>query len=118
VKYRLCHVEDLPRGSKKTFTVKNFPIVLTHSQQGEFYAIYGLCPHQRAPLGEGVLGGLSAAGQPGEDFQYEREGEIIRCPWHGFSYDVTTGVCLASPDRLRVKTYPLVIEQCEVFLDV
>lgn len=118
MKYRLCHVEDLPKGSKKTFTVKNMPIVLTHSQQDKFYAIYGLCPHQHAPLGEGTLGGFSKAEQPGEDFQYERDGEILRCPWHGFSYDVTTGVCLTAPDRLRVKTYPLVIEQSEVFLDV
>ncbi len=118
MRYRLCHVEELPRGGKKTFTIKNVPIVLTRSQQGAFYAIYGFCPHQRAPLGEGVLGGLTTAQQPGENLLNEREGEILRCPWHGFSYDVTTGVCLAAPDRLRVKTYPLVIEYNEVFLEI
>jgi nitrite reductase (NADH) small subunit len=118
VRYRLCTIDEVPPGTKKAFIVKNIPIVLTHSPQDKFYAIYGLCPHQHAALSDGALVGLTVADEPGEDFRYEREGEIIRCAWHGFSYDVTTGACLAAPERLRVKTYPLVIEQSEVFLDV
>ena len=118
MRYRLCHVDEVPVGSKKAFTVKSIPIVLAHSVKDEFFAIYGLCPHQRAALSDGTLGGLAVADEIGADFCYEREGEILRCAWHGFSYDVTTGVCLAAPERLRVKTYPLVIEQNEVFLDV
>ncbi|QBD78654.1 Rieske (2Fe-2S) protein [Ktedonosporobacter rubrisoli] len=118
MKYRICSVEDVPAGEKRSYTIKNVPVVLIHSKAGEFYALYGRCPHQRAALGEGVLCGLTAASEPGEPFQYLREGEIIRCPWHGFSYDVKTGSCLAPPDRLRVKTYPVTVEQHAVFLDL
>jgi nitrite reductase (NADH) small subunit len=116
MKYRVCRVEDIPCGEKRSYTIKNLPIMVIHSQQGEFYAVYDRCPHQRAPLSEGVLGGLTAATQPGESFSYTRQGEIIRCPWHGFSYDVTNGTCLAN-ERLRVKTYPLIVDDHQLFLD-
>ena len=118
MQYRVCHVEEIPCGEKRSYTIKNVPVVVVHSQQGEFYAIYGVCPHQRGPLGAGVLGGLTEAAQPGEPFQYVREGEVLRCPWHSFSFDVTTGACLTVPEKLRVKTYPLTISDHEVFLDM
>ncbi len=118
MKYRVCHQQDVPVGEKRSFTVKNIPIVVSHSKQGKFYAIYGFCPHQRCSFGDGILGGLTKAGEPGEEFQYVREGEIIRCAWHGFSFDVTTGACLTAPDKLRVKTYPLIEADNELFLDL
>jgi 3-phenylpropionate/trans-cinnamate dioxygenase ferredoxin subunit len=118
MQYRVCHVQEIPRGEKRNYIIKNVPVVVVHSQQDEFYAIYGLCPHHRGPLGAGVLGGLTEAAQPGETFQYVREGEVLRCPWHSFSFDVTTGACLTVPEKLRVKTYPLTISDHEVFLDM
>lgn len=116
--YHICNIHDVPRGEKRSYTVKNIPIVLIHSNRGEFYAIYAICPHQRGNLGYGALGGLTEASQPGEPFHYVREGEILRCPWHGFSYDVTTGTCLTAPDTLRVKTYPVTVHDGEVYLEL
>jgi len=118
MKYRVCNVDEIAPGDKRSFTIKNIPIVVVRSKQGEFYALYGLCPHQRSSLAAGALGGLTVAPQPGETFEYIREGEILRCPWHGFSYDVTTGACLTAAKTLRVKTYPLSISNQEVFLEV
>ena len=116
--YYVCHVQDIPRGEKRAFTIKNVPIVVVHSQKGTFYAIYRICPHQRGDLNYGALGGLTDATQPGKEFEYIREGEILRCPWHSFSYDVTTGICLTAPERLRVKTYQVTVHEQEVFLDM
>ncbi len=118
MEYHICCKEDVPVGQMRTYTVKNFPVVVVHSKKGEFYAIYGFCPHQRSLLGQGILGGLTEAGGPGEEFSYSREGEIIRCAWHGFDYDVTTGSCLTAPEKLRVKTYPVVIKGQEVYLEI
>ena len=118
MQYFVCHEQDVPPGTKKVYTVKNIPLLVVHSKAGEFYAIYGYCPHQHAPLWRGVLGGITAEDQPGETFEYKREGEIIRCPWHGFSFDVTTGACLSAPERLRVKTYPLTISEQQIYLEL
>ncbi len=118
MEYHVCSVGDIPRGEKRAFTVKNIPVIVVHSQAGAFYATYRICPHQRGDLDYGLLGGLTDANTPGKEFEYIREGEILRCPWHSFSYDVTTGVCLTAPDKLRVKTYPVLIHEQEVFLDI
>lgn len=42
-----------------------------------------------------------------------REGEIIRCPWHPWEFDIITGACLVDP-KVRVKTYPVAIEDGHV----
>lgn len=118
MKYRVCRVEEIPSGQKRRYTVKNIPLVVVHSVHGGFYAVYEFCPHQRASLGDGVLGGMTFARQPGAKFDYVREGEILRCPWHNYCFDVKTGLCLTEPQKFRVKTYPILIEDQEVFLDL
>jgi nitrite reductase (NADH) small subunit len=38
------------------------------------------------------------------------EGKVIRCPWHKFEFDLETGRSLHDPDRMRVATYQVAIE--------
>ena len=118
MKYHVCSEQDIQPGNKRTYTVKNVPVVVVRSNNGEFHAIYGFCPHQHSPLGEGVLVGVTEAAQPGDTLGYQRVGEILRCPWHGFSFDVVTGRCLSVPDKLRVRTYPLTVDEHEVFIEM
>jgi nitrite reductase/ring-hydroxylating ferredoxin subunit len=37
-----------------------------------------------------------------EYYDYERY--VVACPWHGWEYDLETGVCLADPSR-RIAVY-------------
>ncbi|HLK16524.1 MAG TPA: Rieske 2Fe-2S domain-containing protein, partial [Fimbriimonadaceae bacterium] len=41
----------------------------------------------------------------------EREGEILRCPWHGWEFDLATGESVCDPQGYRVKKYPVAVEQ-------
>jgi 3-phenylpropionate/trans-cinnamate dioxygenase ferredoxin subunit len=34
----------------------------------------------------------------------------VRCPWHGWEFDITTGLSVFNPLRLRVKTYKVTVE--------
>ena len=43
---------------------------------GTFHALSNTCPHADGPLGEGAL-----------------NGNMITCPYHGWSFDVTNGAC-------------------------
>ena len=65
-----------------------------------------MCPHQKAALAAGILGGLTVASQPGGAFESIREGEILRCPWHEWEYDIKTGESVFDP-KVRVATYPV-----------
>lgn len=73
---------------------------------GQFFALRNACPHQGGPLCLGVLSGFAAPGPPGS-YEYLRQGEILRCPWHGWEFDVRTGQSYIDPGRTRVKTYPV-----------
>jgi nitrite reductase/ring-hydroxylating ferredoxin subunit len=46
---------------------------------------------------------------PGE-YVWDREGEILRCPWHGWEFDLTTGRSIFNPHKLRVRTYEVTVE--------
>jgi len=73
---------------------------------GEFFALRNVCPHQGGPLCQGVLSGFVVPGAPGE-YRYLRRGEILRCPWHGWEFDIRTGQSYFDPARTRVRTYPV-----------
>jgi nitrite reductase/ring-hydroxylating ferredoxin subunit len=41
----------------------------------------------------------------------------LRCPWHSWEYDITTGQSVFDP-RVRVVTYPVEIANFEVAITV
>jgi 3-phenylpropionate/trans-cinnamate dioxygenase ferredoxin subunit len=47
------------------------------------------------------------------DYTYTRRGEILRCPWHGWEFDIKTGQSWFDPQRTRVRTYPVAVEVVE-----
>jgi len=79
---------------------------------GRFYALRNTCPHAGGRLCEGTLSGLVTSSVPGE-YTYEREGEILRCPWHGWEFDILTGRSIFNPHRVRVRTYEVTVETDE-----
>jgi 3-phenylpropionate/trans-cinnamate dioxygenase ferredoxin subunit len=44
------------------------------------------------------------------EFHYEREGEIVRCPWHGWEFDIKTGRSIFNPHKVRTASYPVVVQ--------
>ena len=83
---------------------------------GAFYALRNLCPHKSGPLCTGRVSGRIVADAPPsdrpllvDDYAIERDGEIIRCPWHLWEFEIATGRCLVDA-RARVKTYPVRVE--------
>jgi nitrite reductase/ring-hydroxylating ferredoxin subunit len=47
--------------------------------------------------------------------RHVREGRILRCPWHQWEYDLTTGQNVADPQK-RVRTYQVDVADGEVYL--
>ena len=77
---------------------------------GALYALRNTCPHKGAPLCRGIIAGLVTSDSPLQ-MTIERDGEIVRCPWHGWEFDITTGRSVYNPHRMRVKTYDVAVEQ-------
>ena len=84
----------------------------------QLYALPNVCPHQFGPLCAGTVNGtMACSAETGWRFAWVREGEIVTCPWHGIEFDITTGRSLASP-RLRVRTYPVIVEDGQIKVTV
>jgi nitrite reductase (NADH) small subunit len=91
----VARVEDVPPGTVKAVQAGEEPIALANVD-GTFYATQGECLHLRGPLGEGKL-----------------DNSYLRCPWHGWTYDVRTGkndFDLA----IEARTYEVQVEDGEV----
>ena len=104
-------VDELPPGGRKIVEVEGRSIGV-FNVAGRYYALRNRCPHKGAPLCVGMLKGLVTGPAP---YQYviEREGEILRCPWHGWEFDLLTGRSIINPHKLRVKRYEVTIEYPE-----
>lgn len=100
----------------KTVPNGGAPIIVVCGEDNRYYAIRGICPHQGARLGKGHLTSLTASETPGV-YGMEKDRAILRCPWHSFDYDIASGRCVSDP-RLRVKTYPVHVENGEIMVDL
>jgi len=69
----------------------------------------GICPHNGGSLAQGVVTGLLQSTTPG-DYSYTRQGEIIRCPWHGWEFDIKTGRSFCTGIHARARPYPVTVE--------
>jgi nitrite reductase/ring-hydroxylating ferredoxin subunit len=109
VKYLVGRADDIPPGSRKIVRVAGRSIGV-FNVDGEFFAIRNRCPHQGAPLCEGKLWGMLSADTPG-NFHYEARKEILTCIWHGWEFNVRTGQSWCDPQRLRVRSYDVSVDE-------
>jgi nitrite reductase/ring-hydroxylating ferredoxin subunit len=111
---------DLPDGTRRIVSSGGQEVgVIVHG--GEIFAYRNQCLHQGGPVCEGeIIGRVEAVLTPdnvqtGERFS-ETELHLV-CPWHGWEYDLRTGVC-ATDARFRLRRHEVVIEGDDVYLVV
>ena len=95
----LGHKNELPEGRVKTVTANHKGICLTH-YNGKFSALDNRCPHQGGPLGEGSI-----------------ENGLLRCPWHGWEFDIRTGIYLLD-DKVRARKYQVTVDGDELVIHI
>jgi len=81
---------------------------------GRFYALHNRCPHRGGALCLGPVTG-TALHDAGFRFVYGREGEVLRCAWHGWEFEIATGQALVDP-AIRAKTFPVEVEDGGVYV--
>lgn len=107
-KFVVATVDEILPGERKIVYVGGRSIGV-FNVNGEFFALRNRCPHGGAPLCEGILSGFVQSRGRG-DYTYARKGEIIRCPWHQWEFDVKTGQSWFDPVKTRVRTYEAKVE--------
>ncbi|MBD2863806.1 Rieske (2Fe-2S) protein [Paenibacillus oceani] len=112
--YLAGRVSEILPGTRKIVELNRRSIGI-YNIDGRFYAIRNLCPHQGAPLCEGITSAYVTSPRPGE-FVYEREGEVVRCPWHFWEFDIKSGCMIVDP-ATRTKTYDVTVERYDVSVE-
>jgi nitrite reductase/ring-hydroxylating ferredoxin subunit len=103
--------DEIAPGQSKLVTVKGREIGI-FNVGGAFYALLNRCPHEGGALCEGLVAGLPKSDGPGT-YRVERKGELIRCPWHGWEFDIKTGQSYCDPEHVFVRTYNIDVEPGE-----
>lgn len=110
-KHVVCRASEIPVGERKIVEIAGRSIGV-FNVKGKFYALRNSCPHELAPLCRGLVTGTTLPSQPGE-YIWARDGEIIRCPWHGWEFDITNGQSIFNPHKMRVKSYKVTVESAQ-----
>ena len=96
---KVAMLKEIPKNYGKVVQADGRLIAL-FKMQDTIYAIENECPHRGGPLGEGSV-----------------QGKIVRCPWHLWAYDITSGQCLSNPYG-HVRSYPVRISDGEVWVTI
>jgi nitrite reductase/ring-hydroxylating ferredoxin subunit len=98
IRARCGRADEIPPGGTKVVQVKDH-VVAIFNLEGRLHAIENACPHQGGPLGEGYL----------------EENGVVSCPWHGWTFDVRTGLP-DHPGGHSVAAYEVEVRGDDVFV--
>ena len=93
----VARVGEIPEGEGRSFEVDGRFIAVI-LDQGIYFAIDDDCPHQGAPLCDGLV-----------------MDKTVTCTWHGWRFSLEDGRWLDSPkSKVQVGTYPVRVEGDEI----
>ena len=90
---------EIPEGQGRAFDVDGV-MVAVFFEGGHYYAIEDYCPHQGAPLSDGIVFDKS-----------------VTCSWHGWRFGLDDGRHLDG-SRARVPTFPVRVVDGEIQVNV
>ncbi|MCG6922988.1 MAG: Rieske (2Fe-2S) protein [Acidobacteriota bacterium] len=96
---RAIAVTDLAPGQAAEVEVGGQAVAL-FNVGGTFHALSNRCPHRGGPLGQGFL-----------------DGAEVSCPWHNWTFDVTTGENVADTN-LCVPRHAVKVEDAHVYVKI
>jgi nitrite reductase (NADH) small subunit len=115
-RHAVCKTDDVVVGKPFTTTIGRAPIFLVRLPSGDISAFSGRCPHQGADLAQGCIIGRVSGESPNQ-ICVDHVGEILRCPWHGFEFDLLTGAAVVQPSTMRLREYSVAIEGGDVVIE-
>jgi 3-phenylpropionate/trans-cinnamate dioxygenase ferredoxin subunit len=96
----VARIEDVPAGTMLMVQVDGTDIVLVNLD-GTVRALQGVCSHEYFELDRGFL-----------------TGDTLTCALHLSRFDLDTGEALDPPAELPLATYPAIVENGEIVLEL
>jgi len=98
----VCPVDELQPGQRRLVEWEDLEIGVFNCG-GNLYAIEDRCSHDDGPLAEG---------------EFDEQACTVECPRHGSLFDLKTGKPMTLPAYVPVDTFPVIIENETIKLEV
>ena len=95
----ICKVTELAQGEMRKFTTEAGEL-LAFNRQGEFYVTDDQCTHATASLSEG-----------------DYFDDTVSCPLHWGEFNIITGEATAAPCKKPLRTYRVLLEGDDLYID-
>jgi nitrite reductase/ring-hydroxylating ferredoxin subunit len=96
----LCKADQVAAGTALRVEAGGLTVAV-FNLDGEFYVTDDACTHGPGSLSEGYI-----------------DGDIIECNFHNGQFSIKTGEVVSPPCMVPVRTYPAVVENGTVFIEV
>ena len=96
----LCSTADVAPGNALKVEAGDL-ILAVFNVDGEFYVLDDLCTHGPGSLSEGYI-----------------EGDVVECNFHNGQFNIRTGEVVSPPCMIPVKTYPVIVVDDKVTIEV
>jgi len=97
---RVCARSEIETASMKAFDVGDHRLAVFNIG-GEFYVTDDECTHASGSLAEGML-----------------DGSVVECCLHSAAFDVRTGEVKAPPASFPLRTYKVLLQDDDVYIDL
>jgi nitrite reductase/ring-hydroxylating ferredoxin subunit len=96
----LCSTGDVAPGAALKVETEGLTLAV-FNVGGAFYVTDDLCTHGPGSLSEGYI-----------------EDDVVECNFHNGQFNIRTGEVVSPPCMVPIKTYPTVVEDGKVFIEV
>ena len=100
-KYLVGKIDDLAVDTMQKVILDGEEICLAHADDGLYYALSDICTHEEYSLSDGELWGPD-----------------VECPAHGSRFNLRTGAVTGLPAVIPAKTYPVIVEGDDVYIEI
>jgi len=97
----VARTDELPVDSLKHVVCDGVEVCLAHTDGDEWYAINDICTHEEFNLSDGELWGVD-----------------VECPQHGSRFDLRDGHVTGLPAVIPAQTYPVTVEDGDIYVEV
>ncbi|WP_282610045.1 non-heme iron oxygenase ferredoxin subunit [Pelagibius sp. Alg239-R121] len=95
---RVCAAEEIDEEDLIRFDHGGCSFAVYNTEKG-FFATDGYCSHEAQHLEDGLV-----------------MGTVIECPLHQGRFEITTGKALSAPVCVDLQTYPIKLEDGDIFI--
>lgn len=117
MKQVVCGADELAPGQLRAAQLGPIRVVVIRSADGSLHALAAKCLHQGGPLEHGRIYEHTVSTDDVGRYETEPGREILKCPWHGYEYDIRTGRTVFDPSRC-LQTFPVREEDGNVTVEL